>query len=168
MILALSALALAAPPCPVPMAPAAAVQVGLTTHGHQTGGLGIVGIDGTSWSLSLLAPAGFELFTVSGPPATVTTGLDAWRPWLERLPVERDLHLMFTPIAAIEACRAETSEGAARLRSRAADTGWVRRWRGAGGAATATRVGDRIALVDRRRGYTLTLIVAPPEPDAPR
>jgi hypothetical protein len=168
VILALPSLALAAPPCPVPMAPAAAVQVSLTTHGHQTGGLGIVAIDGTSWSLSLLAPAGFELFTVSGPPDTVTTGLDAWRPWLERLPVERDLHLLFTPIAADEACRAETSEGAAHLRSRAAGAGRVRRWRGAGGGATATVEGSRLTLVDRRRGYTLTLIVAPPEPDAPR
>jgi hypothetical protein len=155
-----------APDCAPPMAPASAVQVGLTTHGRQVGGLGIAAIDDTTWSLSLLAPAGFELFTISGPPATVATGLEAWRPWLEKLPVERDLRLAFTPTdpgnGQTAACRAPGGT----LRATPTETGWTRRWCGNGGGATATRDGDRVTLTDKRRGYTLTLILS--EPDAPR
>lgn len=170
VLLALAPAALArVPDCAPPAAPASAVQVGVTTHGRQVGGLGIAAIDETAWSLTLLAPAGFELFTVSGPPATVSTGLEAWKPWLERLPVERDLRLVFTPADA--PCRAPTG----RLRARVTPTGWERRWCGAGGGATAVRDGDRVTLTDRRRGYTLTLVLdqrrsaeGAGEPDAPR
>ena len=100
--------------------------------------------------LTLLAPAGLELFTVSGPPATVATGLEAWRPWLERLPVERDLRLVFT--AVTDAC----TSGGGRIRPTAAG----RRWCGPGGPATVTESDGTVVLVDRRRGYTLTLRVA--------
>lgn len=156
------------PACPPPAAPASAVQVGLTTHGRQVGGLGIAAIDEAAWSLTLLAPAGFELFTVSGPPTTVATGLDAWRPWLEKLPVERDLRLAFTPAPSDAAATCRAPGG--RLRVTPTPTGWSRRWCGAGGGATAERDGDRVTVVDKRRGYTLTLLLDPsePEPDAPR
>ncbi|MDP2305988.1 MAG: DUF3261 domain-containing protein [Pseudomonadota bacterium] len=151
-----------APECPPPAAPASAVQVGLTTHGRQIGGLGIAAFDGAAWSLTLLAPAGFELFTVAGPPAAVTTGLEAWRPWLEKLPVERDLRLAFTDTD--QACRAPRGH----LRTTPTPTGWERRWCGAGGGATAVRDGGRVTLTDKRRGYTLTLLLESSEPDAPR
>jgi hypothetical protein len=152
-----AAAAAATPDCPPPETPASPVQVGLDVHGRKVGGLGIAAFDGGVWSLTLLAPAGFELFTITGPPTTVTTGLDAWRPWLERLPVERDLRVAFT--AANADCRA----GGGRLRTRPTETGWERRWCGPGGGATATRDGERVVLVDKRRGYTLTMVV-----DAPR
>lgn len=153
MLLLLGA-ALAVEPCPSPVAPEGAVQVGLDTHGHTVGGLGIATIDATSYSLSLLAPAGFELFTVSGPPNAVATGLDAWRPWLEQLPVARDLALAFTPVVE-GACLVDGG----RIRTRVTADGWERRWCGKGGGARATRAGDRLVLHDRLRGYTLTLIV---------
>lgn len=159
MLIPLAA-ALAAPPdCSEPLVPASSVQVGLATHGKQVGGLGVVGFGPEGWSLTLLAPAGFELFTVSGPPTAVSTGLEAWRPWLERLPVERDLRLAFTPTTE-GACRAP----AGRLRTKTTPNGWTRSWCGAGGGATATREGDRVVLEDRRRGYTLTLVVGSDAP----
>jgi hypothetical protein len=145
----------AAPDCAPPATPADALQVGLRAHGHEVGGLGIASFEAAAWSLTLLAPAGFELFTVSGPPATVATGLEQWRPWLTRLPVERDLRLAFTPVTP-GACRS----GGGHLRTRVTATGWERRWCGPGGHATATRAGDTIHLVDRPRGYDLTLVVA--------
>lgn len=155
MIALLAGWALAAAPvCPAPVTPASAVQVGVETRGRQVGGLGIAGVDGEAWSLTLLAPAGFELFTVSGPPTTVQTGLDAWRPWLERLPVERDLRVIFAPPAE-GACRAEHG----RIRTKLTATGWERRWCGKGGPVTATRDGGRVVLEDRRRGYTLTMVL---------
>ncbi len=144
----------AADPCPSPVAPAGAVQVGLDTHGRKVGGLGIAGIDATSYSLSLLAPAGFELFTVSGPPNVVDTGLDAWRPWLEQLPVARDLALAFTPVVE-GVCRVEGG----KIRTRTTETGWERRWCGKGGGARATLAGGRLVLTDRLRGYTLTMLM---------
>ncbi len=158
----------ALPDCPTPVTPAAPMQIAITTRipggGHRTmGGIGIAGLADEAWSLTLLAPAGIELFTLSGPPATVVTGLDTWRPWLARLPVERDLRLIYTALTG-GACRA----GAGRLRSLPsssdAPTGgpapesWTRQWCGPGGGATATRTGDRVVLEDHRRGYTLLIV----------
>lgn len=175
LVLGTSVATAKAPDCGTPAAPAAPVQIGLSTQGRQVAGLGIAGIDDAAWSLTLLAPAGFELFTISGPPSTVSTGLDAWRPWLEKLPVERDLRLMLTPAAPAEPdrARAETCRApGGRIRATPTATGWERRWRGAGGGARAERNGGRVTLVDPRRGYTLTLILPadqPPEgPDAAR
>ncbi|MFZ5482193.1 MAG: DUF3261 domain-containing protein [Myxococcota bacterium] len=136
------------PLCATPTLPPQAVQVGLVTRGHAIAGLGIAQLDGDRWSLTLLSPAGVELFTVSD--AGVQTGLEAWRPWLERLPVERDLRLAFTAVA--ETCDA----GAGKIRVKRDGR---RCWRGDGGPACAEASDKGTILRDRRRGYTLQLVV---------
>lgn len=147
--------------CPPPEVPAFALQVGLETHGHAIGGLGVARLDGADWSLTLLAPAGFELFTVSR--TGVETGLEAWRPWLEKLPVERDLRLAFTTVDT--RCRA--GEGVIRRKPGSKRGGVereeLRRWRGAGGPAVATIGDGRVTIRDPLRGYTLQLVVGPGE-----
>jgi hypothetical protein len=135
-------------PCATPDVPPFAVQIGIEAHHHEIAGMAIAALDGDSWSLTLLAPAGFELFTVSD--AGVQTGLESWRPWLEALPVERDLRLAFTDVSD-GACDA----GDGRLRARGDTT----RWRGKGGPARATREAGRITIRDWRRGYSVTLVV---------
>lgn len=152
MMSLLSALALATP-CPPPVAPEAPVQLGIDLRGHAVGGLAIVRLDGETWSLNLLSPMGLELFGLSGPPQRVDSAPEAWRPWLERLPFERDLRLAFTPVEA----RCAVADGRMRPRADGAH------WRGAGGPARLERAGDRLVITDRRRGYALTLVVS----DAP-
>lgn len=149
MILLLSAALAAVPDCPPPAAPQVPVLVGLDAHGRKVAGLGIVTFEQERWSLTLLSPGGLEMFTVAGPPATVSTAFEAWIPWLERLPVERDLRLAFTPTDTT--CRS----GAGKVH--VSPKG--RRWCGAGGPATLTEVDGSLVLADRRRGYTLTLRV---------
>lgn len=127
-------------------------QLGLEVHGHQLAGLAVVSLQADSYALSLLAFTGLRLFTVTGPPTVVDTGLPAWMPWLERLPLERDLNLLLTPgVAGL----CEPPRG--RLRTEPTATGWERDFRGHGGRAHASREGDVYVLVDRRRGYRLTM-----------
>lgn len=145
-------------PCELPVVDEQ-VQLGLRAFGQALGGIGLVHLDGEAWSLSLLTPTGLELFTVSGPPKVVAAGVASWGPWLAKMPVERDLRLVFTP--------GETDcalEGA-RLLHRDTDDGWVRRWRGEGGPARARRQGERVELAGP--GYRLVLIrpeLPAPEP----
>jgi hypothetical protein len=150
----LVALAIAAPwpACPPLEVPAQAVTVGLQTRGHTLAGTGIVQAEGERWSLTLLSPVGVQLFSISGPPRDVLTGLEAWRPWLARLPVQRDLALALG--AASQRCRI----AGGRLWI---DADGVRRWRGRGGPARATVDGTRVTLSDTRRGYHLSLVTAP-------
>ncbi len=144
------------------------ITLGIETHGHQVGGMGIVTMqdqaDVTAWSLTLLSPGGLALFTARGtfdattadPPVSVETGLDAWKPWLEKLPLGRDLRVAFGTWVDPNTC----AGGTTRTRSGHASLTWTRRWRGPGGPVKAELTADRVLLHDRLRGYTLT-IVAP-------
>ena len=147
----LAALAHAAPICaPVTLAPRA-VQVGIESHGRTLGGEAILFAEDGVFSLTLLGPGGVEMFTADG--VGVTTPIDSWRPFLQVLPVQRDLALLFTQWEG-EACW--TGTAVMKLKN------GERRWRGEGGPARATVLGNRWTLVDRRRAYTLKLVV----PDA--
>lgn len=139
------------PACPPPVVDTQ-LQVGVRAFGQALGGLGVVHLDAQTYSLSLLIPTGMELFTVSGPPRTVAAGVAAWAPWLARMPIERDLRLVFTPTQ-----EPRCDAGPGRIRQRLTETGWVRRWCGEGGHAKAVREGGLVQLYGA--GYQLTFVV---------
>lgn len=161
--------------CGVPPIVDLPVTLGVVTHGQRIGGTGIVTLqspedpestDDTVWSLTLLSPGGLSLFTARGAfgdaaelPVSIDTGLDAWRFWLERLPLGRDLRAAFATRDG--ACAGGT------LRTRADGTPegtvWHRRWRGPGGPVRVDIRAGRVVVHDRLRGYTLTLV----SPDLP-
>lgn len=144
------------PPCDIPAIVDQVYTVGIAAHGHTIGGTGVLTMDGGRWSLMLLSPGGLALFTASGPPDTVTTGIPAWAPYLERLPFARDMLLAFS---VGERCTA----GGGTLRTRGTST----RWRGPGGRAIAEHAPDRVIVHDPLRGYTLTLVPAVPAAASP-
>lgn len=174
--------------CDVPEITDLPITLGIETHGHKIGGMGIVTMHDdtledaptamsatTEWSLTLLSPGGLALFTARGsfddrepePPVAIETGLDAWKPWLEKLPLGRDLRTAF----GTDDDRAECAHGTTKTRAHSLDdgaAGWIRRWRGPGGPVRAEITADRVVLHDKLRGYTLT-IVAPNRslPDGP-
>lgn len=140
------------PACEAAALDGATYQLGLEAHGHQLAGVAVVSLQADTYALSLLAFTGLRVFTVTGPPTVVDTGLPAWAPWLERLPLQRDLSLLLGPgdesVCAVEHGRVRTSTTA---------TGWERDFRGRGGRAHASWDGDVYVLADRRRGYRLTM-----------
>jgi hypothetical protein len=140
------------PPCAASALAGEVVQLAVESVGRKLGGLGLVTLDGERYSLSLLTPAGTELFTVHGPPHTVDSAVATWTPILAHLPIERDLRLALTSIEG-EACR--TTSG--RVRQRTRSDGWDRRWYGRGGPARASRTGKIIEVTEAR--YTLRLVV---------
>jgi len=150
------------PPCPSPALEGEVVQIAIAAFGKRLGVTGIVDLSGDAFSLTLLSPSGPELFHVSGPPYAVQSGIEAWAPWLEHLPVERDLRLAFTEVQS-ERC----SVGEARIRARMEGQGWTRSWRGSPGPASAVRAGDHTTV--RGRGYELLIVpvLAEATPDAP-
>ena len=115
-------------------------------------GTGLVELHGDSYVLTMLSPAGTALFSVSGPPRSVD-GPPDWTPWLRRLPIERDLRLIWTSKEGME-CRA----WGGRYRMDEAQT----RWTGPGGRATLHLEEGRFVVEDKRRGYTLTLVEVGP------
>lgn len=151
-MIALVALALAAPRCAPPAIPPTPVQVSVQFGGYSLAGMGIASLDEGSWALTMLSFGGVEMFTVSDQG--VQTGLEAWRPWLSLLPVERDLRLVFTP--AVQG-RCRTGDGV--LRTRGLQGAWRRRWWGPGGTAVAERQAGVVTVEDRRRGYVLRMVV---------
>jgi hypothetical protein len=168
LLFAIWASASARASCTLPVIEDAAVTVGIEVHGHTFGGMGIVNLRDQDWSLTLLSPGGLKMFSAQGryaadmpsQPGTITTGLDAWRPWLEALPFGRDLRTAFATTDG--ACG---TEGKLQTRARAfkvdgvAVPGWQRCWRGAGGKACAELLPERVVLHDRLRGYTLTIVL---------
>lgn len=138
---------LARPPCPVPQGDHV-YAMAIEAHGLSVAGLAAVSFGDDAFALVALSPAGIELFGVkrTGETTTVDAAFPEWKPWLERLPFERDLTLVAT--AVTHSCRADS--GSVLL-------GEVRRWRGKGGPARASAVDDRWTVRDPLRGYTLTL-----------
>lgn len=176
MLVLLTLLTRAEAACGVPSIADLPVTLGVVTHGHRIGGTGIVTLDSpetpdgtadTVWSLTLLSPGGLSLFTArgafgpSGPelPASIDTGLDAWRFWLEKLPLGRDLR------AAFALHDGDCAGGTLRTREATTPEGpmWRRRWHGPGGAVRVDIRPGRVVVYDRLRGYTLTLV----SPDLP-
>lgn len=154
--------------CALPQIEGAAVTVGIQVRGHQFGGMGIVTLHDQDWSLTLLSPGGLKMFSAqgryaadsAGVPDTVTTGLDAWRPWLEALPFGRDLRTAFATTDGACGTGGQIHTRRHTFRIDGVDTpGWKRCWRGSGGKAYADLLPGRIVLHDRLRGYTLTIVV---------
>jgi len=183
MILALSAALATPPPCPLP-AGEHVVTLGIASHGHTFGGLGVVDFSGEDWTLTALSPAGPAIFSVVHERGltTVQSAFPEWTPLLAQLPFDRDLRLLHTPTAetcevvppsptaSFAAPSAPSPEpGASKdpapppLRGRIVVHGTPRRWRGAPGPARVTADGDKLVLTDPVRGYTLTVVEAPEE-----
>ncbi len=169
--------------CGVPEVTDMPVTIGIETHGHHIGGTGIVTMtelgvgNHVVWSLTLLSPGGLAMFTATGSfredvaetPPTITTGLDAWKPWLEKLPLGRDLRVAFQTEGDGQPGARRDREACAggTVRTRFVPSGDTepfliarRHWHGPGGPARALVYNDRVILHDPLRGYTLT-IVAP-------
>ncbi len=138
------------------------LQFAIRAHGHTLGGNAAVSIDQENFALTALSGAGTELFSVQVQPSEggriteVRSAFPEWKPWLERLPFQRDLVVALNP--ATEAC--ELPFGT--LRTSVTSDGWKRKFRGAGGRVTAVRAGNSILVRDRKRGYRLTMVL----PDA--
>ena len=140
------------PACEAPAVDRAIYQLGLSTRGHELGGLAVVSLDQGHYGLTLLSPVGMSLFTVSGPPKTVDTGLADWRPWISALPIERDLRLLLTSMTP-PGCA--LPRGVIRV-----DALGERRYHGHSGPATARFDGTWV-LEDHRRHYRLLLTAVP-------
>ena len=149
----MAALALAAPPPCEPPRGEHTFTLGLNAAGHRFGGLAVLEYAGDGsgdFTLVALSPAGPPLFTVnyaSGVTTAVAPLFPEMQPWLERLPLARDLRLLHTntrTTCAAPAGRILTFEGG-------------RRWCGVGGPARVVVEADgRANLRDVWRGYTLT------------
>ena len=185
MILLSAALA-APPPCPLPTGEHV-VTLGIASHGHSFGGLGVVDFSGEDWTLTALSPAGPAIFSVvhEAGLTTVQSAFPEWTPLLGQLPFDRDLRLLHTPTSEtcevrppaappptgttggavststdVAATRAADAPTPAPLRGRIVVHGTTRRWRGAPGPARVTAEGDKLVLTDPLRGYTLTVVEA--------
>ena len=122
------------------------VLVAISFNGQLIGGPAVIQLDDTSYRLTMLSPGGVEVFSISGQEGTVSvTGPDAWTPYLKRLPIERDLRLMFTT-ADCKAAKGTFYE---------TDTGAD--YRGCYGRASMTLEGARV-VTDRRRAYSLKVV----------
>jgi hypothetical protein len=116
-----------------------------------------VQIQGPAFSLLAITPAGIELFRVQGDgeSTTVTAPQQDLKDILERLPLGRDLHLIYAwSCGGSEAC----SVGGGKLREGPTESGWTRTWRGPGGPAVVDIEPGRASLEDPRRGYTLLVV----------
>lgn len=131
-------------------------QFAITAHGHSFAGLMAAVLEDGGVEVAALTPTGTELFRVSrhGEQVVVRAPDPGWVPWLERLPFERDLPLVFLWSCPAERCWVEG--GVVRQES-TDDGGLVRSWRGPGGPVSATIHPGRAVISDTRRGYVVTL-----------
>ncbi len=131
-------------------------QFAISAHGRSFAGVMAAVLEDGGVEVAALTPAGTELFRVSqqGQDVEVSAPDASWEPWLERLPFQRDLPLVFLWHCPVERCAVEGGV----LSQRALPGGGLeRRWRGPGGPVTATITPGRAVIVDPRRGYTVTL-----------
>ena len=129
------------PPCADPAVDQRPVQLAVTALGKKLGGMGLVDVHESTYGLMMLSPGGLSLFHIHGPPLQIESGIADWVPWLGRLPIERDLRVMFTDVPE-SGCRAPHG----RLRTTIHPDGWTPQWHGRGGAVKATRAGNRTTL----------------------
>ena len=158
--LALLALLGCAPKHSLELAPARqerVVQFAIQAQGHSFAGLIAAVFEGDGVEVAALTPAGTELFRVArhGDQVEVHSPDEDWTPWLERLPFDRDLPLVF--LWDCPQGRCVVHDGVLRQRSTEAG-GLVRTWRGSAGPVSATIVEGRAVISDPRRGYTVTLV----------
>lgn len=145
-----AALAGPLPACPEPPAESS-FTLGIHAAGHSFGGLAVLTWDAApgDFTLVALSPAGPPIFVATRAAGATTVDAPAFPQMagpLAQLPLGRDLRLLTTP--AESSC---TVDG-----GRVLVDGDVRRWRGPGGPARATRSADgRWQLRDVWRGYRL-------------
>jgi hypothetical protein len=115
-------------------------------------GTAVVTVDDAGWSLLGLGPTGNAWFGVRSADGAIAVQApdDAMARVLERLPLERDLWLLYRwQCPAL--CR--TDGGTIRVEGERVS------FRGRGGPATVVRTEGRSVLTDPRRGYTLTVLI---------
>jgi hypothetical protein len=112
-------------------------------------GPAIITLDNDTFRFMLLSPAGTEIFSVEGTGKnTRIHAPEAWKKYLKRLPIERDLRLFF----ASEPCKT------ARGRITEQESSLV--YRGCYGPADVFKDANSWILTDPRRDYTLTMVGA--------
>lgn len=118
------------------------------------GGAAVVSVTDTSYALLGLGPTGSALFTIRAEDGEVevTAPDDGMAAVLRRLPVERDLWLLYR-LRCEDRCRAD--HGTITVVPGAGVTTYA--WRGLGGKATMTLADGAATLEDTRRGYAITV-----------
>ncbi len=132
-------------------------QFAIEARGRTFAGMAVVRIDGPSYSLVAITPGGVELFSVSGDEDAhvVSAPQEDLKSVLERLPLGRDLHLLYAwSCGAADACRV----GGGRIEEGPSPEGWLRSWSGPSGPALVRIEEGRATLEDPRRGYTLRVV----------
>jgi len=132
-------------------------QFAIQARGHTFAGMAAVRVDGDDYTLVAITPGGVELFNVRGDAegSVVTAPQQDLKDVLERLPLGRDLHLIYAwSCGSAPAC--EVAGG--RIEEAPGDDGWTRSWTGPGGPAVVTLQDGRATLDDPRRGYTLRIV----------
>ena len=127
------------------------------TAGKILAGVAVAVIEGERVTLMALGPAGTEIFRVEddGKTVNVTAPSEDWRPWLERLPLARDIRLVHAWSCPQGRCAA----GRGVVEESISEDGLAieRSWRGPGGRVSASIWDGRAEVTDDRRGYTVTL-----------
>ncbi len=132
-------------------------QFAIQARGQTFAGMAAVRVDGEAFTLVAITPAGLELFQVRGDAqgSTVTAPQEDLQEVLERLPLGRDLHLLYAWSCGGEpACEV----GGGRIEEGPQESGWFRSWKGPGGTAFVTFEEGRATLEDPRRGYSLRVV----------
>ncbi len=131
-------------------------QFAIEARGHTFAGTMAAVLEDGGVEVAALTPAGTELFRVArrGEQVEVSAPDPAWEPWLARLPLDRDLPLVFQWHCPTERCAVEGGV----VRERALEDGGIERsWRGPGGPVTAVLRPGKAELDDPRRGYRVVL-----------
>ncbi len=132
-------------------------QFAIQARGQTFAGMAAVQLQGDAYTLIAITPGGLELFSVRGDAETLTVSApqEDLKAMLERLPLGRDLHLLYAwSCGTAPACVV----GGGRLTEGATEAGWMRTWKGPGGPAVVTVENGRATLEDPRRGYTLRVV----------
>ena len=131
-------------------------QFAIQAHGHSFAGLMAAVLEDGGVEVSAMTPAGTELFRVArlGEQVDVRAPDPSWVPWLERLPFDRDLALVFLWGCPVERCAVE---GGVVTQRPLDGGGIVRTWRGPAGAVSAVIQPGKAVISDTRRGYVVTL-----------
>jgi hypothetical protein len=132
-------------------------QFAIKARGQTFAGMAAVQIQGDAYTLVAITPGGLELFHVRGDAEThmVAAPQEDMQAVLERLPLGRDLHLLYAwSCGSAPACEI----GGGSLTEAATDAGFTRTWKGPGGPAVVIVEEGRATLEDTRRGYTLVVV----------
>lgn len=132
-------------------------QFAIQARGQTFAGMAAVQLQGDAFTLVAITPGGLELFSVRGDAdgSTVTAPQADMQAVLEKLPLGRDLHLIYAwGCGSTPACQV----GGGRVTEGPGEDGWTRSWKGPGGPAQVIIGEGRATLSDPRRGYTLRVV----------